>query len=165
MDTGGSWVCSNCGGPDGKSILLSKREATEEIIPIELDMQSRVNRSRELGILRLWSNHWRVFRDNIPKISQLYQAGTPFTHHYGFTGPMIKADKTWWARQTSRRRKVNLTLLQLHADSTGLISFKLISVILALSLSGCNWICGIIIFDKWTKLRIKINFYLKFFRN
>ena len=86
LDTGGSGTSIVC-GPDGR--VLYQAGSTEEIIPIELDI-SRVNRSRELGILRL-GQPLKSFRDNIKDFS-IYQAGTPLPY-LDSLGPLIKPKK------------------------------------------------------------------------
>ena len=86
LDTGGSG-CSIVCGPDGR--VLYQAGSTEEIIPIELDME-RVKRSRELGILRL-GQPLKSFRDNIKDFS-IYQAGTPLPY-LDSLGPLIKPTK------------------------------------------------------------------------
>ncbi len=60
LDTGGSGLSIVC-GPDGR--VLYQAGSTEEIFPIELDME-RVKRSRELGLLRL-GQPLKSFRDQI----------------------------------------------------------------------------------------------------
>lgn len=86
LDTGGSG-CSIVCGPDGR--VLYQAGSTEEIIPIELDIE-RVKRSRELGILRL-GQPLKSFRDNIKDFS-IYQAGTPLPY-LDSLGPLIKPKK------------------------------------------------------------------------
>jgi predicted amidohydrolase len=86
LDTGGSG-CSIVCGPDGR--VLYQAGSTEEIIPIELDIE-RVKRSRELGILRL-GQPLKSFRDNIKDFS-IYQAGTPLPY-LDSLGPLIKPTK------------------------------------------------------------------------
>ncbi|WP_075351251.1 carbon-nitrogen hydrolase family protein [Algoriphagus marinus] len=86
LDTGGSGRSIVC-GPDGR--VLYEAGSTEEIIPIELDID-RVKRSRELGILRL-GQPLKSFRDNIKDFS-IYQAGTPLPY-LDSLGPLIKPKK------------------------------------------------------------------------
>ncbi len=86
LDTGGSG-CSIVCGPDGR--VLYQAGSTEEIIPIELDLE-RVKRSRELGILRL-GQPLKSFRDHIGDFS-IYQKGAE--HPYlDSLGPLIKPTK------------------------------------------------------------------------
>lgn len=86
LDTGGSGRSIVC-GPDGR--VLYEAGSTEEIIPIELDIE-RVKRSRELGILRL-GQPLKSFRDHIGDFS-IYQAGTPLPY-LDSLGPLIKPSK------------------------------------------------------------------------
>lgn len=86
LDTGGSG-CSIVCGPDGR--VLYQAGSTEEIIPIELDME-RVKRSRELGVLRL-GQPLKSFRDHMGAFN-IYQHGTE--HPYlDSLGPLIKPNK------------------------------------------------------------------------
>jgi predicted amidohydrolase len=86
LDTGGSG-CSIVCGPDGR--VLYQAGSTEEIIPIELNIES-VKRSRELGILRL-GQPLKSFRDNIGDFA-IYQKGTPLPYLESL-GPLIKPSK------------------------------------------------------------------------
>jgi predicted amidohydrolase len=86
LDTGGSG-CSIVCGPDGR--VLYQAGSTEEIIPIELNIES-VKRSRELGILRL-GQPLKSFRDNIGDFA-IYQKGTPLPYLESL-GPLIKPTK------------------------------------------------------------------------
>jgi len=86
LDTGGSG-CSIVCGPDGR--VLYQAGSTEEIIPIELDIE-RVRRSRELGILRL-GQPLKSFRDHIGDFN-IYQPGTPLPY-LDSLGPLIKPTK------------------------------------------------------------------------
>jgi predicted amidohydrolase len=86
LDTGGSG-CSIVCGPDGR--VLYQAGSTEEIIPIELDIE-RVKRSRELGILRL-GQPLKSFRDHIGDFG-IYQTGTPLPY-LDSLGPLIKPTK------------------------------------------------------------------------
>jgi predicted amidohydrolase len=86
LDTGGSG-CSIVCGPDGR--VLYQAGSTEEIIPIELDIE-RVKRSRELGLLRL-GQPLKSFRDHIGNF-EIYQHGA--SHPYlDSLGPLIKPSK------------------------------------------------------------------------
>jgi predicted amidohydrolase len=86
LDSGGSGLSVVC-GPDGR--VLYQAGSTEEIFPIELDME-RVKRSRELGILRL-GQPLKSFRDHLVNFS-IYQTGTE--HPYlDSLGPLIKPTK------------------------------------------------------------------------
>ncbi len=83
LDTGGCGKSIIC-GPDGRVIYQS--EGTEEIIPLELNID-RVQRSRELGILRL-GQPLKSFRDHLGQFS-IYQPNVP--HPYlDSLGPLIK---------------------------------------------------------------------------
>jgi predicted amidohydrolase len=86
LDTGGSG-CSIVCGPDGR--VLYEAGSTEEIIPIELDME-RVRRSRELGVLRL-GQPLKSFRDHIGAFN-IYQKGTALPY-LDSLGPLIKPTK------------------------------------------------------------------------
>lgn len=86
LDTGGSGRSIVC-GPDGR--VIYQAGSTEEIIPIELDME-RVKRSRELGILRL-GQPLKSFRDHIG-VFGIYQPGTPLPY-LDSLGPLIKPTK------------------------------------------------------------------------
>ena len=81
LDTGGCGRSIVC-GPDGR--VLHQSEGTEEIIPLELDIE-RVKRSRELGILRL-GQPLKSFRDHL-KTDQfgIYQnnIATPYLDSLG----------------------------------------------------------------------------------
>jgi len=85
LDTGGCGRSIIC-GPDGR--VLYQSEGTEEIIPLELDIE-RVKRSRELGILRL-GQPLKSFRDHL-KSGQfgIYQPNLP-TPYLDSLGPLIK---------------------------------------------------------------------------
>ncbi len=83
LDTGGSGLSVVC-GPDGR--VLYQAGATEEIFPIELNME-RVSRSRELGVLRL-GQPLKSFRDHIQGFS-IYQKGNPLPY-LDSLGPLIK---------------------------------------------------------------------------
>lgn len=86
LDTGGSG-CSIVCGPDGR--ILYQAGSTEEIIPIELDID-RVKRSRELGLLRL-GQPLKSFRDHIGNFN-IYKEDVP--HPYlDSLGPLIKPTK------------------------------------------------------------------------
>ena len=83
LDTGGCGKSIIC-GPDGRVIYQS--EGTEEIIPLELNID-RVQRSRELGVLRL-GQPLKSFRDHLGQFS-IYQPNVP--HPYlDSLGPLIK---------------------------------------------------------------------------
>jgi predicted amidohydrolase len=86
LDTGGSG-CSIVCGPDGR--VLYQAGSTEEIIPIELDIE-RVERSRELGVLRL-GQPLKSFRDFIGHF-HIYQPGTKLAY-LDSLGPLIKPAK------------------------------------------------------------------------
>lgn len=86
LDTGGSG-CSIVCGPDGR--VLYQAGSTEEIIPIELDIE-RVKRSRELGLLRL-GQPLKSFRDHIGNFD-IYQHGADLSYLKGL-GPLIKPTK------------------------------------------------------------------------
>ena len=86
LDTGGSG-CSIVCGPDGR--VLYQAGSTEEIIPIELDIE-RVKRSRELGILRL-GQPLKSFRDHIGNFG-IYKPGVPLPY-LDSLGPLIKPSK------------------------------------------------------------------------
>jgi hypothetical protein len=70
---------------------LHQSEGTEEIIPLELNIE-RAKRSRELGILRL-GQPLKSFRDHI-RTSQfgIYQPNTP-TPYLDSLGPLIKPSR------------------------------------------------------------------------
>ncbi len=86
LDTGGSG-CSIVCGPDGR--VLYQAGSTEEIIPIELDIE-RVKRSRELGLLRL-GQPLKSFRDHIGNF-EIYQHGAALPY-LDSLGPLIKPTK------------------------------------------------------------------------
>lgn len=86
LDTGGSG-CSIVCGPDGR--VLYQAGSTEEIIPIELDIE-RVKRSRELGLLRL-GQPLKSFRDHIGNF-EIYQHGATLPY-LDALGPLIKPKK------------------------------------------------------------------------
>ncbi|MEQ9022465.1 MAG: carbon-nitrogen hydrolase family protein [Pseudomonadales bacterium] len=86
LDTGGSGRSIVC-GPDGR--VLYQAGSTEEIIPIELDIE-RVKRSRELGVLRL-GQPLKSFRDHIGDFS-IYQQGAKHPYLESL-GPLIKPTK------------------------------------------------------------------------
>ncbi len=86
LDTGGSG-CSIVCGPDGR--VLYQAGSTEEIIPIELDIE-RVRRSRELGLLRL-GQPLKSFRDHIG-VFGIYQGGAQLPY-LDSLGPLIKPTK------------------------------------------------------------------------
>ncbi|WP_296701387.1 carbon-nitrogen hydrolase family protein [Algoriphagus sp.] len=86
LDTGGSG-CSIVCGPDGR--VLYQAGSTEEIIPIELDIE-RVKRSRELGLLRL-GQPLKSFRDHIGNF-EIYQHGAKLPY-LDALGPLIKPKK------------------------------------------------------------------------
>ncbi len=83
LETGGSGRSVVC-GPDGRVIYQAGE--TEEIMPIEINIE-RVQRSRELGVLRL-GQPLKSFRDHMGDFS-IYQAGAK--HPYlDSLGPLIK---------------------------------------------------------------------------
>lgn len=86
LDTGGSG-CSIVCGPDGR--VLYQAGSTEEIIPIELDIE-RVRRSRELGLLRL-GQPLKSFRDHIGNFD-IYEKGASLPY-LDALGPLIKPTK------------------------------------------------------------------------
>lgn len=86
LDTGGSG-CSIVCGPDGR--VLYQAGSTEEIIPIELDIEL-VKRSRELGVLRL-GQPLKSFRDHLGDFN-IYKPGTPLPY-LDSLGPLIKPTK------------------------------------------------------------------------
>jgi predicted amidohydrolase len=88
LDTGGCGRSIIC-GPDGR--VLYQSEGTEEIIPLELDIE-RVKRSRELGLLRL-GQPLKSFRDHL-KAGQfgIYQPNLP-TPYLDSLGPLIKPSR------------------------------------------------------------------------
>lgn len=86
LDTGGSG-CSIVCGPDGR--VLYQAGSTEEIIPIELDIE-RVRRSRELGLLRL-GQPLKSFRDHILNFD-IYKEGASLPY-LDALGPLIKPTK------------------------------------------------------------------------
>jgi predicted amidohydrolase len=83
LDTGGSGRSIVC-GPDGR--VLYQAGSTEEIIPIELDIE-RVKKSREKGLLRL-GQPLKSFRDHID-VFTIYDNGArhPYLEELG---PLIK---------------------------------------------------------------------------
>ncbi|MBK8501637.1 MAG: carbon-nitrogen hydrolase family protein [Saprospiraceae bacterium] len=83
LDTGGSGLSIVC-GPDGR--VLYQAGGNEEIIPIELDVE-RVERSRELGVLRL-GQPLKSFRDHIGQFN-IYQQGAKHPYLESL-GPLIK---------------------------------------------------------------------------
>lgn len=86
LDTGGSGRSIVC-GPDGR--VLYEAGSTEEIIPIELDLE-RVKLSREQGVLRL-GQPLKSFRDHMDVFS-IYGHGKK--HQYlDDLGPLIKPGK------------------------------------------------------------------------
>ena len=87
LDSGGSGRSIIC-GPDGR--VLYEAGSTEEIIPIELDIE-RVKRSREMGVLRL-GQPLKSFRDHIGDFN-IYQKGTE--HPYlDSLGPFDQTDQS-----------------------------------------------------------------------
>ena len=86
LETGGSGRSIVC-GPDGR--VIYQAEGNEEIIPIELNME-RVQRSRELGVLRL-GQPLKSFRDHIGQFS-IYQPGAKLPY-LDSLGPLIKPKK------------------------------------------------------------------------
>ena len=74
LDTGGSGRSVVC-GPDGR--VLYEAGSTEEIIPIELDLE-RVKLSRELGVLRL-GQPLKSFRDHLD-VFTIYGKGKKHTY-------------------------------------------------------------------------------------
>jgi predicted amidohydrolase len=86
LDSGGSGRSVIC-GPDGH--LLYEAGSTEEIIPIEIDID-RVKRSREYGVLRL-GQPLKSFRDHIGDFS-IYRKGTKHPYLESL-GPLIKPRK------------------------------------------------------------------------
>jgi predicted amidohydrolase len=86
LDSGGSGISVVC-GPDGR--VLYQAGATEEIFPIEINVD-RVQRSRELGVLRL-GQPLKSFRDHIGGF-RIYQEGVK--HPYlDSLGPLIKPNR------------------------------------------------------------------------
>ena len=88
LDTGGCGRSIIC-GPDGR--VLYQSEGTEEIIPIEINLE-RVQRSRELGILRL-GQPLKSFRDHLESSHfGIYQKNLPATPkpYLDSLGPLIK---------------------------------------------------------------------------
>lgn len=83
LDTGGSGRSIVC-GPDGR--VMHQAGTTEEIFPLELDID-RVQRSRELGILRL-GQPLKSFRDNIGDF-EIYKPGVALPY-LDSLGPLIK---------------------------------------------------------------------------
>jgi predicted amidohydrolase len=81
LDSGGSGISVVC-GPDGR--VLYQAGATEEIFPIEINVD-RVQRSRELGVLRL-GQPLKSFRDHIGGF-RIYQEGVkhPYLDSLGQT--------------------------------------------------------------------------------
>ncbi len=86
LDAGGSGRSIVC-GPDGR--VLHQAGETEEIIPLELNID-RVQRSRELGVLRL-GQPLKSFRDNIGDFG-IYQKGAKLPY-LDSLGPLIKPKK------------------------------------------------------------------------
>ncbi len=86
LDTGGCGRSIVC-GPDGR--VLHQSEGTEEIIPLELDIE-RVRRSREMGILRL-GQPLKSFRDHMGKFG-IYQPDVPVPY-LDSLGPLIKPSR------------------------------------------------------------------------
>ncbi|MBU0696521.1 MAG: carbon-nitrogen hydrolase family protein [Bacteroidetes bacterium] len=88
LDTGGCGRSIIC-GPDGR--VLHQSEGTEEIIPLELNID-RVQRSRELGILRL-GQPLKSFRDHL-KTSKfdIYHHHEP-SPYLASLGPLIKPSR------------------------------------------------------------------------
>lgn len=86
LDTGGSGRSIVC-GPDGR--VLYEAGSTEEIIPIELDME-RVKRSREMGVLRL-GQPLKSFRDHIG-VFNIYKENSDLPY-LNSLGPLIKPSK------------------------------------------------------------------------
>ena len=88
LDTGGCGRSIVC-GPDGR--VLHQSEGTEEIIPLELDIE-RVKRSRELGILRL-GQPLKSFRDHLKSGHfGIYQKGLE-TPYLDSLGELIKPNR------------------------------------------------------------------------
>ncbi|WP_323756483.1 carbon-nitrogen hydrolase family protein [Roseivirga sp.] len=86
LDSGGIGRSTVC-GPDGR--IMYQAGSTEEIIPIEIDME-RVQRSRELGVMRL-GQPLKSFRDHMGDFS-IYNAHKK--HEYlESLGPLIKPQK------------------------------------------------------------------------
>ncbi len=86
LDSGGSGISVVC-GPDGR--VLYQAGGTEEIFPLEIAID-RVQRSRELGVLRL-GQPLKSFRDHIGSFG-IYQAGTQLPY-LDSLGPLIKPTK------------------------------------------------------------------------
>tara|TARA_R110001592_G_scaffold6425_5_gene34587 strand:+ start:2771 stop:3685 length:915 start_codon:yes stop_codon:yes gene_type:complete len=86
LDSGGIGRSTVC-GPDGR--IMYQAGSTEEIIPIEIDME-RVQRSRELGVMRL-GQPLKSFRDHMGDFS-IYNSNKK--HEYlESLGPLIKPQK------------------------------------------------------------------------
>jgi predicted amidohydrolase len=83
LDTGGSGRSIVC-GPDGR--VLHQSGETEEIFPLELNIE-RVQRSREMGVLRL-GQPLKSFRDHIGDFA-IYQKGAKLPY-LDSLGPLIK---------------------------------------------------------------------------
>jgi predicted amidohydrolase len=86
LDAGGSGRSIVC-GPEGR--VLYEAQNNEEFFPIEVNLE-RVQRSRELGVLRL-GQPLKSFRDHMIDFS-IYRPGT--THSYlESLGPLIKPSR------------------------------------------------------------------------
>ncbi|KYG71570.1 carbon-nitrogen hydrolase family protein [Roseivirga echinicomitans] len=86
LDSGGIGRSTVC-GPDGR--IMYQAGSTEEIIPIEIDME-RVQRSRELGVMRL-GQPLKSFRDHMGDFN-IYNPNKK--HEYlESLGPLIKPQK------------------------------------------------------------------------
>ncbi len=86
LESGGNGRSIVC-GPDGR--VIYQAEGNEEIFPLELNID-RVQRSRELGVLRL-GQPLKSFRDHIGQFG-IYQQGAHLPY-LNSLGPLIKPTK------------------------------------------------------------------------
>jgi predicted amidohydrolase len=86
LDSGGIGRSTVC-GPDGR--IIYQAGSTEEIFPIEIDLE-RVQRSRELGVMRL-GQPMKSFRDHIGQFT-VYADGKALPY-LDTLGPLIKPSR------------------------------------------------------------------------
>jgi hypothetical protein len=117
LDTGGCGRSIVC-GPDGR--ILHQSEGTEEIIPLELDIE-RARRSRELGILRL-GQPLKSFRDHIHTGHfGIYQPNLP-TPYLDSLGPLIKPTRLdTLAELKIKENELNQQASAIHYKGDGIL--------------------------------------------
>lgn len=96
LDSGGSGRSIVC-GPDGR--VIYEAGETEEIFPLELDVE-RVERSRQLGVLRL-GQPLKSFRDHIGDFG-IYAPGVQLPYLQSL-GPLIKPARLETLAQLKRK--------------------------------------------------------------